>query len=110
MDRIKFPYFNMQQLNLDWILDKLSVVPTILAVPALAGDDVPDVADMIDMKIDEIVNGISYMLAGGPDDPMDRRCMCLIYKIDKDNMCVFMMSMSGNIGAQFIMKTAGVWS
>ena len=109
-DRIKFPYFNMQQLNLDWLLDHIANMPEIVHVPALAGDDLTDVADMIDLKALEIPKGISFMQAGQLDDPMERQCMCLIFKNDNDNIIVLAFSQSSNIGIYGISKTAGVWS
>ena len=109
MDNAKFPYFNMQQLNLDWILDKVQSFPSIIQVPQLAGDDLSDVADMIDYHDQDIPRGISFMLAGTSDDPNDRRCAAWIFKMDKDNICVFVMSLSGNIGCWYLHKELGVW-
>ena len=107
---IKFPYFNMQQLNLDWLMERIANMPTIVHVPALAGDDLSDVADMIDLKALEIPKGISFMQAGQLDDPFERQCMCLIFKNDNDNIAVMVFSQSTNIGIYGIMKQAGVWS
>ena len=107
---IKFPYFNMQQLNLDWLMEHISNMQQIVHVPALAGDDLSDVADMIDLKALEIPKGISFMQAGQLDDPFDRQCMCLIFKNDNDNIITMVFSQSANIGIYGITKTAGVWS
>ena len=106
---IKFPYFNMQQLNLDWLLEHISNMPMIVHVPALAGDDLPDVADMIDLKALEIPKGFSFMQAGQLDDPLDRQCLCLIFKADNDNIIGFVMGYSANIGLNGLRKEAGVW-
>lgn len=110
MDRVKFPYFNMQQLNLDWLMDHVSNMVEIIKLPALAGDDLQDVEDMIDLKALEIPKTICFINCGLPDDPVDRRCAALIFKIDNDNMIVFAMGMSANIGVNVIKKEAGVWS
>ena len=107
---IKFPYFNMQQLNLDWLLDHIANMPEIVHVPALAGDDLSDVADMIDLKALEIPKGISFMQAGLLDDPIERQCMCLIFKNDNDNIILMVFSQSANIGINGMQKQAGVWS
>lgn len=107
---IKFPYFNMQQLNLDWLLDHIANMPEIVHVPALAGDDLSDVADMIDLKALEIPKGISFMQAGQLDDPIERQCAALIYKNDNDNIVCLAFGQSANIGIYGMMKQAGVWS
>lgn len=107
---IKFPYFNMQQLNLDWLMEYIGNMPQIVHVPALAGDDMSDVADMIDLKALEIPKGISFMQAGQLDDPLERQCMCLIFKNDNDNIILMVFSQSVNIGINGMQKQAGVWS
>lgn len=106
---IKFPYFNMQQLNLDWLLDHIANMPEIVHVPALAGDDLSDVMDMIDLKALEIPKGFCFMQAGLLDDPLDRQCLCLIFKADNDNIIGFVMGHSANIGLNSLKKEAGVW-
>jgi len=110
LDRIKFPYFNMQQLNLDWLMERIAKSPEIIKLPALAGDDMSDVADMIDYKALEIPKGICFIECGLPDDPLERRCGCLIYKNDNDNIIVMAMGQSANIGINMLKKEAGVWS
>ena len=82
----------------------------IVHVPALAGDDLSDVADMIDLKALEIPKGVSFVQAGLLDDPMDRQCICLTWKIDNDNLRVFAMGMSANIGFWCLSKDAGTWT
>lgn len=106
---IKFPYFNMQQLNLDWLLDHISNMPEIVHVPALAGDDLSDVMDMIDLKALEIPKGFCFMQAGLLDDPLDRQCICLILKADNDNIIGMVFGYSSNIGWNGLRKEAGVW-
>ena len=106
---IKFPYFNMQQLNLDWLLDHIANMPEIVHVPALAGDDLDDVMDMIDLKALEIPKGFCFMQAGLIDDPLDRQCLCLIFKADNDNIIGFVMGHSANIALNGMKKEAGVW-
>ena len=110
LDRIKFPYFNMQQLNLDWLMERIAKSPEIIKLPALAGDDMPDVANMIDYKALEIPKGICFIECGLQDDPVERRCACLIYKIDNDNIVAMAMSLSGNIGINMLIKFEGAWS
>ena len=106
---IKFPYMTTQQLNLDWLLDRVANMPEIVHVPALAGDDIGDVMDMIDLKALDIPKGFSFMQAGQPDDALDRQCLCLIFKADKDNIIGFVMGHSANINLNGLKKEAGVW-
>ena len=108
-NNIKFPFMSMQQLNLDWLLEHIANMPVIVHVPALAGDDYDDVLDMIDLKALEIPKGFSIMVAGIPDDPVDRQCACLLLKADDDNIMGFMMGFSGNIQLNGMQKSGGVW-
>lgn len=110
LDKIKFPYFNAQQLNLDWLMDHIANMPEIIHLPALAGDDLSDVKDMIDLKALEIPKAICFVECGVHDDSIDRRCACLLFKIDNDNMVGFVMGMSANIAVNPIFKESGVWS
>lgn len=109
LDKIKFPYFNMQQLNLDWILDRVRNMPMIVQLPLLAGDDYSDVLDMIDYKAQDIPRGVNFAIMGTPEDPIVQQCCCLIYKIDDDNLIGFMLGLSSNIGVNVFQKVAGVW-
>lgn len=34
-DNIKFPYFNMQQLNLDWLMSRMAHYPEVVDAPPL---------------------------------------------------------------------------
>ena len=110
LDRIKFPFMNMQQLNLDWLLEHVSHMPEIVQLPALAGDDLSDVQDMIDAKSLDIPKTICFIRCGLPDDNMERQCAALIFKIDNDNIMGLVMGLSANINVVSIIKKAGVWS
>lgn len=106
---IKFPYFNMQQLNLDWLMEHIANMPKIVHVPALAGDDLSDVCDMIDYHALDIPKGICFMQAGQLDDPLDRQCAAILFKADNDNIIGFAMGFSANILLNMLHKEAGVW-
>lgn len=106
----RFPYFNMQQLNLDWLMDHIKNMPEIVHVPALAGDSLSDVTDMIDAKALEIPKGISFVEYGLIDDPYNRRAMVLLFKLDNDNMIGLAFGMSAGIGVTPIQKETGVWA
>lgn len=109
LDRIKFPFMNMQQLNLDWLLEHVSHMPEIIQLPALAGDDLSDLMDMIDAKSLDIPKNICFIRCGLPDDPLDRRCAALLFKADNDNIVGIALGFSANIAINVIGKIGGVW-
>lgn len=106
---IKFPFMNMQQLNLDWLLEHVSHMPEIVQLPALAGDDMSDLKDMIDAKSLDIPKGMCFIKCGELDDILDRQCVAWIFKVDIDNILGFVMGFSANITINGIAKTGGVW-
>lgn len=108
LDRIKFPFMNMQQLNLDWLLEHVSHMPEIVQLPALAGDDLDDLKDMIDAKALDIPKTICFIRCGLRDDDIARQAAALLLKIDNDNIVGIAFAIS-NISVQPIMKDAGVW-
>ena len=109
LNNIKFPFLSMQQLNLDWTMERIAKTPEIIQLPALAGDDLSDVMDMIDLKALDIPKAICFINCGLHDDPQDRRCAVLLFKIDNDNMIGLAMGMSANIGVNVIAKVSGAW-
>lgn len=109
LDRIKFPYFNMQQLNLDWLMDHIANMPEIVHVAALAGDDLSDMQDMIDLKALEIPKGISFVQFGLLDDPVARQGAALLFKVDNDNIIGLSFGISGNILVNQLYKVGGAW-
>lgn len=110
LDRIKFPYFNMQQLNLDWIMDKVATFPEIVTAPALTQEDMDGVALVIDSKDEYIPVGISFLLIGTPQDDNTKRAACLIFKMDLENKIVMTMTLANGIGFGYSVQYEGVWS
>ena len=110
LDKIKFPYFNMQQLNLDWLLDKVATFPEIVTAPALTQEDIDGVALVIDSKDEYIPVGISFLLIGTPQDDNTKRAACLIFKMDLENKIVLTMTLANSIGFGFSVQYEGVWS
>lgn len=107
---IKFPYFNMQQLNLDWIMDKVATFPEIVTAPALTQEDIDGVALAIDSKDENIPVGISFLLIGTPQDDNTKRAACLIFKMDLENKIVMTMTLANGIGFGYSVQYEGVWS
>lgn len=106
----RFPYFNMQEMNLDWLLEKVAACPEIVTAPALTQEDIDGVALVIDSKDDNIPVGISFLLIGTPQDDNTKRAACLIFKMDTDNKIVMTMTFANSIGFGFSIKYEGVWS
>ena len=109
-NNVKFPYATTQELNLDWIMERIALIPYAVHTPAMAGTELWTVAELIDQKAQEIPKGISVVECGGDADAPDHRAACLIYKIDNDNLIGFCLSMSGDIGVQVLSKNGGEWS
>lgn len=110
LDKIKFPYFNMQQLNLDWIMDKVATFPEIITAPALTQEDIDGVVLVIDSKDEHIPVGISFLLIGTPQDTNTKRAACLIFKMDLENKIVMTMTLANGIGFGYSVQYEGVWS
>lgn len=104
---IKFPFMTMQQMNLDWLLERVAHTTEVVKLSALPGDTMDDVKYMIDMNQIMIPQGICFVEAGSKDDTADKRCACLLYKIDNDNLVGFVMGIQFNIDV--IKKEAGEW-
>ena len=107
---LKFPYFNMQQLNLDWILDKVATFPEIITAPALTQEDLDGVTLVIDSKDEHIPVGISFLLIGTPQDEITKRAACLIFKLDLENKIVMTMTFADGIVFGYSIQYEGVWS
>ena len=109
-NNLKFPYFNMQQLNLDWIMDKVATFPEIVTAPALTQEDIDGVALVIDSKDEHIPVGISFLLIGTPQDDNTKKAVCLIFKMDLENKIVMTMTLANGIGFGYSVQYEGVWS
>lgn len=107
---INFPYFNTQQLNLDWVMEHISNNVTKVPAIAFTGSDVSAVETVIDNAGDSIPVGFSVVMLGADGDSSERCACVLLYKLDDDNMRGIAMSMSTEIGIVNIMKTGGMWS
>ena len=75
-NNIMFPYPNMQQLNLDWIMQRVGETPTVINLPAVAS--YPAVLGVIDDNIDDIPVGFSLLALGNPAIDTDTKCAMLI--------------------------------
>lgn len=105
----RFPYFNMQELNLDWILERISACPEIINAPAFVTEEVESIYVSIDSVDDKTPNGVSFILIGNDSTPFTKKGCCLVYKMDSDNKIVAIMTFADNIGFAVIVKYEGEW-
>lgn len=75
-NNIQFPYPNMQQLNLDWIMQRVGETPTVINLPAISS--AADVLGIIDDNIDDIPAGFSLLALGNPAIDTTSKCAMLI--------------------------------
>ena len=75
-NNILYPYPSMQQLNLDWIMQRVGETPTVINLPAVSSPD--DILSIIDDNIDDIPIGFSLLALGNPAIDTDRKCAMLI--------------------------------
>lgn len=66
-NNILYPYPSMQQLNLDWIMQRVGETPQTIQLPALpSGYVFSDLGTLIDDNTDLIPVGFSILLFGNP--------------------------------------------
>lgn len=92
-NNIMFPYPNMQQLNLDWIMQRVGETPTVINLPAAANIEI---LDIIDDNIDDIPVGFSLLAFGNPAiDPIGKCGMFFMIKQDATHFNYFGTCASG---------------
>ena len=107
-DNIKFPYFNMQQLNLDWLLTRVAHSPEIVDAPMLSADNNQGVYEAIDRAANNTPDGLSFIVCGDDEDPAERRCCIVLWKID-ENLYGIILSTSANLRNKKCAKINGNW-
>lgn len=109
IDKMKFPYFNMQQLNLDWLLEYVARCPEMIAAPALSEDNNQSVYDAIDSMDDNTPDGLSFIVCGDAEDTAVRRCCIMVWKMDDNNLYGIILSTSANLRGRKCAKINGNW-
>ncbi len=93
-NNIMFPYPNMQQLNLDWIMQRVGETPTVINLPAAS--PITTVLGVIDDNIDDIPVGFSLLALGNPAiDPIEGCGMLMMIKQDNTHFNFFGTHASG---------------
>lgn len=108
-DNTKFPFFNMQQLNLDWVLERIAHCPAGLQAPALAADNNLSIYEAIDGMADDTPDGLSFLVCGDADDTAVTRCGIILWKIDSENLYGVIFSTSDNLRGKRCAKINGNW-
>ncbi len=86
-NNILYPYPSMQQLNLDWIMQRVGETPQTIQLPALpSGYVFSDLGTLIDDNTDLIPVGFSILLFGNPLTDAPTLCgSALIWKVAPNN-------------------------
>lgn len=107
----KYPYLNQQQLNLDWIMEKVAAAVPTVTLPALADDQMSTLQQAIDYNQLDIPENFSIIIFGGPQDDITKRACVLCYKLSSVNMIITSTAFSNDYGpyGQSV-KYEGVWS
>ncbi len=101
----------MQQLNLDWLLERMGRTPETIRMLALPQDfDLQNLVDTIDLYAEDIPKGFSFLQFGSLDDDKGRTAFVQCWKCDDDNLVLFILSLSANLGPVYIeSKYEGTW-
>ena len=105
----RFPYFNMQELNLDWILHRIAHCPEIIDAPPLVDESVSGLQANLDSIQSQIPIGLSFVLMGNETASFTKRAACMVFKMDSDNLIVMMMTFADGIGVSTKIKYEGEW-
>lgn len=107
----RFPYLNQQQMNLDWIMDRVAASVLTVELPALSDSQMSTLQAAIDYNQLDIPDNFSVLIFGGPQDDFTKRACVFCYKISGDNMIIAAMAFSDDYGpyGQSI-KYEGAWS
>ena len=108
-DNIKFPFFNMQQLNLDWLMARMAHYPEVVEAPALSEDNNLSVYEAIDGAADNTPDGLAFLVCGDSDDAAENRCGIVVWKIDSENLYGIILSTSENLRGKRCAKINGNW-
>lgn len=108
-DKIKYPYFNMQQLNLDWLLTRVAHCPEIVDAPMLSTDTNQGIYDAIDSAAAITPEGLSIIVCGDIGDDDTKRCSIILWKMDFNNLYGIVLSTSANLRGRQCAKINGTW-
>lgn len=105
----RFPYFNMQEMNLDWILHRVAHCPEIINAPPLSDESMDGVTVILDSIQTQIPIGLSFVLMGDENTPFNKRTACMVFKMDSDNLIIMVMTFADGIGVNMNIKYEGEW-
>lgn len=109
LDKIKFPYLNMQQMNLDWVMARVAHTPEVVEAPPLSEDNNQSVYTTIDSMANNAPDGLSFIICGSDDDADEKRCGIVLWKMGFDNLYGIILSTSQNLRGRQCAKINGTW-
>lgn len=110
---INFPYFNMQQINLDWLLQtvqelKETRVP-LVKLPAVSDDSDDGLFALLSKYVDSIPQGVSFIQSR--EDNEYCQIYIMFFRFDENNGFGFVMpGVYDNITLSQVILYDGVWT
>lgn len=108
-----FPYFNSQQLNLDWILERIasmekSFVPYV-RLDAIGADNDNAVVAAFNANVDNMPLGFSILYFGVPNED-EVQVFSFCFRTDTDSGWCFIFHNSDNISISQLNMENGIWA
>lgn len=100
---------NMQQLNLDWIMERVAHSVPVVELPAPVTEDQDGIDAVIEYNMIQIPNGPVVIVMGNDATPATKRVCCWVFKIDDDNMFSIEYTFLDGIGMDYRIKYQGTW-
>lgn len=107
-----FPYFDMQQLNLDWLLETIANMQTafcpLVHIDTVSEDSDDGIINVLSNNTDNIPLGVSFIHSGKETDAV--QFFVLFFRVNDENGFGYIMfHNSENISINQVYMEDGVW-